>query len=125
MSLNTPQPPPQPTTGPDVWPLVIAKIRDFGFTHANFAKLVADCEERNQIGTAKYGVPLRVGDGRDSLIDAYQECLDLIVYLAKAAFERQGNVAVRVRLDGIMDSALFELSLLRDIIDAEREDAKP
>jgi hypothetical protein len=47
-----------------------------------------DIRERDAMGTRKYGQRLTAGDGRDSLIDAYQEALDLVVYLRKAIEER-------------------------------------
>jgi hypothetical protein len=37
--------------------------------------------ERHELGMRRYGVPLRVWNGRDALADAYQEALDLVVYL--------------------------------------------
>lgn len=43
--------------------------------------VIADIEERRAFGRAKYGVPLRVRNGRDPLVDAYQEALDLACYL--------------------------------------------
>jgi hypothetical protein len=68
---------PAPTgKGIDVWPLVIA-----------------DMHERNAVGTEKYGTPLRTGNGRDPLIDAYQEALDLCVYLRQAIEERKGGAS--------------------------------
>lgn len=71
MSLNAEEPAPIPNDRPAVWDLV-----------------VADMIERNAVGTAKYGTPLQAGNGRDSLVDAYQECLDLIVYLRTEIEER-------------------------------------
>ncbi len=73
-SPNTPEPLPKPTDSPAIWDLVIA-----------------DMQERDRIGTAKYGQRLKAGDGRDSLIDAYQEVLDLAVYLRKAIYEREAQ----------------------------------
>jgi hypothetical protein len=72
MSLNTPEPQPKPSDGPAIWDLVIADMR-----------------ERDRIGTAKYGQRLKAGDARNSLVDAYQEVLDLAVYLRKAIYEQQ------------------------------------
>lgn len=57
--------------GPAVWPLVIEDMR-----------------ERDAAGRARYGVPLRANNGRDALVDAYQEALDLAVYLRQAIAER-------------------------------------
>lgn len=66
----TDQPDPTPATG-DVWALVIA-----------------DMAERRRVGIARYGTPLQPGNGRDALVDAYQEALDLAVYLRQAIEER-------------------------------------
>lgn len=68
---NTPQPAPQHSNHPAAWSLVIA-----------------DMAGRDVVGSAKYGTRLRPGNGRDNLIDAYQEALDLVVYLRAAIYER-------------------------------------
>ena len=65
------QPPPVPNTGRPVWNLVIADMRD-----------------RDALGRARYGTPLQTHNGRDALVDAYQEALDLVVYLRQAIEER-------------------------------------
>jgi hypothetical protein len=70
--LSDPQPAPVPTTATPTWELVIADMR-----------------ERDQIGRKKYGTPLQPGNGRDSLVDAYQEALDLVVYLRNEIEERR------------------------------------
>ena len=38
-------------------------------------------QERDLFGRQKYGVPLQAANGRDMLVDAVQEALDLTVYL--------------------------------------------
>ena len=48
----------------------------------------ADLEERERIGVERYGTPLRLFNGRDALVDAYQEAMDLTVYLRQAIAER-------------------------------------
>lgn len=50
-----------------------------------------DLKQRDEIGTRSYGGPMRAFDGRDSLLDAYQEALDLAIYLRKAMLERDGK----------------------------------
>ncbi len=70
-SANTPESPPTPNDGTPIWDLVIA-----------------DMEERKRIGTEKYGTPLQAHNGRDALVDAYQEVLDAAVYLRQAIAER-------------------------------------
>lgn len=64
------QAPPTPSNG-DMWLLVLK-----------------DMEERRQHGIEKYGVPVQPHNGRDPLVDAYQEALDLCVYLRQAIEER-------------------------------------
>lgn len=69
--LNKPQPHPKHGKSQPIWGLVIE-----------------DMLERDRIGTKKYGDHLRAHNGRDALIDAYQEALDLCVYLRQAIEER-------------------------------------
>lgn len=66
------QPHPVPNAGSPLWDLVIADMR-----------------ERDQIGRQRYGTPLQAFNGRDALVDAYQEALDHAVYLRQAIEERE------------------------------------
>lgn len=52
--------------------------------------VIADIETRKQFGIAKYGTALQAGNGRDMLLDAYEEALDLVIYLRGALEERDG-----------------------------------
>lgn len=74
MSLNEEQPPPIKNVEPSVWHLVMA-----------------DMEDRNKVGKLKYGTYLQPHNGRDALVDAYQEALDLAVYLRQVIYERDGE----------------------------------
>lgn len=67
------QAPPVPNERPAVWPLVIA-----------------DMHERDATGRARYGTPLQPHNGRNALVDAYQEALDLAVYLRQRIEEERG-----------------------------------
>ena len=59
---------------------------------ADIAKLVkADIEQRACVGERKYGVRLQPFNNRDALVDAYQEALDLCMYLRQAIEERAYN----------------------------------
>ena len=69
--MNRPEPAPTRNENPAVWSLVMQ-----------------DMEERNREGICKYGTPLQPHNGRDALVDAYQEALDLAVYLRQAIWER-------------------------------------
>lgn len=50
--------------------------------------ILRDLEKRNEQGMLSYGKSLRTFDGRDSGQDAYEEALDLVVYLTKMRMER-------------------------------------
>lgn len=50
-----------------------------------------DFQKRDNFGRAKYGTPLQPFNGRDALKDAYEEALDLCVYLRTAIYERDGK----------------------------------
>ena len=50
--------------------------------------VVADLHAREKVGIVKYGTPLQANNGRDALMDAYQEALDLCMYLRQAICER-------------------------------------
>jgi len=69
-----PQPPPVQNDGTPVWDLVITDMR-----------------ARKEFGGRKYGTYLQAFNGRDALMDAYQEALDLCVYLRQAIEERRAG----------------------------------
>lgn len=50
--------------------------------------VIADVVERKQVGLERYGQYVHPHNGRDALVDAYQEALDLVMYLRQAIFER-------------------------------------
>jgi hypothetical protein len=56
-----------------------------------FDKVISDLKGRDQLGHASYGGPMLPNDGRDSLVEAYEEALDLAMYLRKAIAERDGH----------------------------------
>lgn len=58
---------------------------------ACWALVIEDMKDRHEFGMAKYGQPLSPHDGRDSMVDAYQECLDLCVYFRKKIYEVEGK----------------------------------
>lgn len=51
--------------------------------------VVNDMRERDNLGRQRYNTPLRSWNGRDALIDAYQEVLDLAVYMRQEIEERK------------------------------------
>ena len=70
-SPNTPEPAPQQSDALAAWDLVLQDIK-----------------ERDANGVAKYGRRLTPQDGRNSVVDLYQELLDAVVYLRKWLYEK-------------------------------------
>ncbi len=50
--------------------------------------VIQDIETRKVLGLERYGTLLQPFNGRDALVDAYQEALDLCQYLRQAIEER-------------------------------------
>ena len=68
------QPDPTPNKYPAAWDLVMK-----------------DMIARDFFGRQKYKTPLQPHNGRDTLQDAYEEVLDLCVYLRTEIYERNGK----------------------------------
>ena len=73
-NINTPEPLPKENNLPAVWDLVIQDMKD-----------------RDAMGLKRYGMHLQPFNGRNSLRDAYQEVLDLAVYLRQKIYEEEGR----------------------------------
>lgn len=52
--------------------------------------VIADLEARKALGIRRYHTALQPFNGRDALRDAYEEALDLVVYLKQVMVERDG-----------------------------------
>jgi hypothetical protein len=53
--------------------------------------VVDDMKARKHLGIKRYGVALQAHNGRDALRDAYEEALDLCMYLRQVIEERNEN----------------------------------
>lgn len=91
--MNRDQPKPKANDYPPVWDLVIA-----------------DMKSRDQVGRKRYGVPLQPMNGRDTLIDAYEEALDLIVYLRSEIEEREIN---KNKASKVVNNYLYNAEFLK------------
>lgn len=58
--------------------------------------VIRDLHDRADAGRQKYGTFLYTENGRDALMDAYQEALDLVMYLRQAIEERGPAGSARV-----------------------------
>lgn len=111
----TEQPTPKPNDGAAIADLVIADIL-----------------ARKRVGVERYSVALQAHNGRDALLDAYEESLDQSKYLKQAlveradhrvegaAVERASVVAFLKRQADNMADAAPALALLDAVADIER-----
>lgn len=105
--MITDQPPPTPQPNATaVWDLVIADVAkhrsavddvaerrsDLPGPGAVIDAVLTDMRERDRIGRERYGMPLTTNNGRDYLVDAYQEALDMLVYLRASIEERSATL---------------------------------
>lgn len=81
------QPAPKQNDGTPIWDLVIRDAAPNGPVSPVRALVLADMRERDRVGRERYGTPLQAHNGRDYLIDAYQEALDLCAYLRQGIEE--------------------------------------
>jgi hypothetical protein len=127
-TANTVEPAPKPSTNRPAWELVIEYVEAvFPVEHPLTQLVLSDMRERDTIGRARYGVPLAANNGRNFLVDAYQESLDYAVYLMGFLDEKRAlepNPALTRQIEQI--AALFAnhmayLPLLREIIAIEAD----
>lgn len=67
-------------------------------------KVIADLETRKATGIQKYKVPLQPSNGRDSMQDAYEEALDLCVYLKNEILRREVEARVNMAVQKSRES---------------------
>ena len=53
--------------------------------------VIDDMHDRLSLGIERYGTGLQANNGRDMLKDAYEEALDLCVYLRGMMYERDNK----------------------------------
>lgn len=49
--------------------------------------VIADIKKRRELGIKRYGTALQPNNGRNALLDAYEEALDLAMYLKQRLIE--------------------------------------
>jgi len=54
-------------------------------------QVLMDLLERQELGKGRYGTELKTHNGRDPLVDAYQELLDLALYLRQHLMELESD----------------------------------
>lgn len=98
----TPQPAPIPRDTPSMHDLVMQDLVP------GTERLVAeDLEARKQFGLTKYGTILQAFNGRDALMDAYQETLDQLVYLKQVITEHPSDAFLPAAYSKALQVAVF------------------
>jgi hypothetical protein len=122
----TEQPDPIFNDRPAVWELIIADVdrnrfeerpeNTSFFNESSSARiknireaLLKDMRDRDAWGRSKYKVPLQPYNGRDALVDLYQEFLDATAYTMQYRLEQPGDE----RFDEIYKSLLSQLNFIR------------
>jgi hypothetical protein len=106
--LISPQPDPIKNDLPASWDLVADDFRAaFGDEKGPVIAVLVDMRERDRFGHDKYGVRIQPQNGRDNLVDAYQELLDGAVYFRSALYETE-TPELRAMYDRTL-ALIFEL----------------
>lgn len=114
LGVDQHEPLPTKNDSPAIQTLVIADVmamNDSRLPLDHRPLLVADIEARKQIGIERYGTVLQAFNGRDALMDAYQESLDLCMYLRQAWAE---GSYVAVTYENALRVALHIRALIED-----------
>lgn len=123
-SMKTPEP--FHDTSPDPIkeqppPISSPEPKEGGESGSVWAMVLRDMSERERIGIEKYGLPVLWNNGRDHIVDAYQEALDKIVYLRAEILKRQYVKDALNEVLGLLDTCYPEddakaTHMIREII---------
>jgi len=94
--LIAPQPDPVKNDLPASWDLVVEDFEEAFGEVSGTAEVIADMRGRDRFGFDKYGVRIQPFNGRDNLVDAYQELLDGLVYFRSALYEQDDDVLLHL-----------------------------
>lgn len=117
MALTGEQPPPISREGvPSVQQAVITDL----VVYSGGDLLAEDVAERERVGIQRYGTPLQPHNGRDMIRDAYDEALDLVIYLRGALLELEDLTGDREHGDSelvtLYDRAIYLALALRAML---------
>lgn len=90
-------------------------------------QVIADIEERKTVGLERYGTLLQPLNGRSAMRDAYEESLDLVMYLRQIREEhrlladRVRNLADQVAAHGGLVGLVDDLNEIANILYPDQE----
>jgi hypothetical protein len=105
---------PKPTRNNErpTWDLVVADLRQM-----NETRVIPSVEERDRQGFLKYGVRLQPHNGRNSTLDAFEESMDLVVYLKNAIMEAVPGSYKAGTLNRLYQNAIGIMCALKDYME--------
>jgi hypothetical protein len=92
-----------------VFPRLIQRLHDIGCE-----ELIPLVEERNRLGIAKHGQPLRTGDGRHTPTEIMGEMLDGAVYGEKFDMQNPGDPLIEDAIAATIVAALKWLDAIKE-----------
>lgn len=95
--------------GEEVFPRLIQRLHDIGCED-----LIPLVEERNRLGIAKHGQPLRTGDGRHTPTEIMGEILDGLFYGEKDAMQNPGSMLTEDAIAATIVAALKWLDAIKE-----------
>lgn len=125
---DQPPPVPRPDLRP-VWEMVLDDLDDLNRNRLLMCNGVAvvglvrgDMQERDRVGRDRYGTPLTAHNGRDNLVDLYQELLDACAY-ARAHIARSvpGSLLLVRMYHQLIQNVVSVRAMIRDF----SEETKP
>jgi hypothetical protein len=105
---------PRPTRNNErpTWDLVVSDLRQMHET-----RVIPSVEERDRQGFLKYGVRLQPHNGRNSTLDAFEESMDLVVYLKNAIMEAVPGSYKAGTLNRLYQNAIGIMCALKDYME--------
>lgn len=85
-------------------------------------QIIDDLQARLELGVKKYGVRLQTNNGRNALLDAYQEALDLIMYLRQRIAETENVAFSHAERSKLMMSYMSAISQVAALCAQVREE---
>lgn len=120
MALTDEQPTPAvfDPNKPCMWDLVVNDAIDQFARSPTICRLVVeDMRAKDSAGAAKYGTRLQAENGRDALVDVYQELLDSSVYNRQAIWEQRSNLRAASELQSLYRRIMAALFDVREMIE--------
>lgn len=115
--MNDPQPPPKKSDAPATWDLVVKDLAEMVDDDAVVGTILEEMKERDTIGAKKYGVRHQAFNGRDHLVDAYQEILDCALYLRADMVE---TLSADLEVTRAYMNALNLVASIRKVVESRR-----